>query len=297
MTLTALVAGVVMIAPASSAPTVEPVAKIKVGIQSGLVLSAGGSIWTSDLVIPRLVRIDPAANAITRRMTVGPHPFGLAYGAGSVWVSDRSLNRLSRVSPRTNKVLKKIKIGYASYGLAFGARQRVGDERERRDVAQDQSEAQPRGREDQGRLAAQRRRLRIRRDLGRRPRRRARAAGRPAAQQGDRPHFRAEGRLDHAVGGRALDLERGRRGGQARSGDPDGRRAHPRRHRTRSRPRGSAASSGCRTSTTERSRSSTPPGTRSRERWSSARARWQSRKPRVTRGSRTRPTARSGAYA
>src|SRR3954467_13779328 len=115
----ASLAAVALIASASAAP--EPVVKIRVGISSGLVLSAAGSGWTGDLISPRVVRIDPAANAITRRVKVGQRPFGLAYGAKSIWVSDRNLGRLTRINPRTGKVQARLKIGISSYGLSFGA--------------------------------------------------------------------------------------------------------------------------------------------------------------------------------
>jgi len=105
----------------AAAPRAEPVAKIHVGLEAGLVLPAAGSIWTSDLVFSRVVRIDPNTNAVTRRIAFGSRPFGLAYGAGSVWVSERSAGRLARINPRTNRIVKKIKIGFDSYGLAFGA--------------------------------------------------------------------------------------------------------------------------------------------------------------------------------
>src|SRR6187397_2018649 len=92
---------VVMLASASAAP--EPVVKVRVGISSGLDLSAAGSVWTTDLISPRVIRIDPATNAVTRRITVGQRPFGLAYGAKSLSVSDRNVNRLTRINPRTGK--------------------------------------------------------------------------------------------------------------------------------------------------------------------------------------------------
>ena len=88
----------------SASASAEPVEKIKVGISSGLVLSAAGSVWTTDLISPRVVRIDPATNGIARRIKVGQRPFGLAYGAKTLWVSDRSLNRLSGINARTGKV-------------------------------------------------------------------------------------------------------------------------------------------------------------------------------------------------
>ena len=89
--------------------------------QSGMVLSAAGSIWSSDLLLARVVRIDPATNAVVRRIPFAARPFGVASGAGSVWVADRSANVLTRIDTRTNRVAKRITIGFSSYGAAFGA--------------------------------------------------------------------------------------------------------------------------------------------------------------------------------
>jgi len=117
----ALGAAAVAAAIASASPSVEPIAKIPVGAQSGMVLSAAASVWTSDLLSGRVIRIDPATNAVSRRIAFSTRPFGLAYGAGSVWVADRSANVLGRIDPLTNRVVKKITIGFGSYGVAFGA--------------------------------------------------------------------------------------------------------------------------------------------------------------------------------
>jgi YVTN family beta-propeller protein len=106
---------------ASAATRVKPIATVRVGSQSGMVLFAAGSIWSSDLLLARVVRIDPATNSVARRIPFAARPFGIAFGAGSVWVADRSVNVLGRIDPRRNKVVKKIRIGYSSYGVAFGA--------------------------------------------------------------------------------------------------------------------------------------------------------------------------------
>lgn len=115
MLLSALAAAVAL-----GAPGPEPAAKIKVGLQSGMLLPASGSLWTTDL-LGHVVRISPATNAVTRRIRFGSRPFGLAYGAGSVWVAERSVNTLGRINPRSNRVTARIKIGFDSYGLTFGA--------------------------------------------------------------------------------------------------------------------------------------------------------------------------------
>jgi len=116
-----LLGAVVGTTVASAATRVKPIATVRVGSQSGMVLSAAGSVWSSDLLLARVVRIDPATNAVVRRIQFAAKPFGVAYGAGSVWVADRSVNVLGRINPRTDKVVKKITIGYSSYGVAFGA--------------------------------------------------------------------------------------------------------------------------------------------------------------------------------
>jgi YVTN family beta-propeller protein len=105
---------------ALAAPGGGPSATVRVGFQSGLLLPAAGSLWTTDL-LSHVVRINPAKSAVTRRVAFGTRPFGLAYGAGSIWVADRSVNTLCRLNPRTNRVTSRIKIGFDSYGLTFGA--------------------------------------------------------------------------------------------------------------------------------------------------------------------------------
>src|SRR4029453_5409337 len=94
----AVLAAMAVIASASAAPA--PVAKVDVGVSSGLLLSAGGAIWTTDLVIPKVRRVDPTSKTVTKRMKAGTKPFGLAYGARSLWVSDRQANRLTRLNPK-----------------------------------------------------------------------------------------------------------------------------------------------------------------------------------------------------
>jgi YVTN family beta-propeller protein len=115
MLLAALTAAVAL-----GAPGPAPTAKVKVGLQSGMLLPAAGSLWTTDL-LGYVVRISPATNGVTRRIRFGSRPFGLAYGAGSVWVADRSVNTLGRINPRSSRVTARIKIGFDSYGVAFGA--------------------------------------------------------------------------------------------------------------------------------------------------------------------------------
>src|SRR5690242_5744563 len=82
-----------------------PVAKVLVGAQSGILVSATGSVWTTDFALGGVVRIDPGTNKVVRKIALPGRPFGLAYGAGSVWVADRSADVLTRVDPRTNRIV------------------------------------------------------------------------------------------------------------------------------------------------------------------------------------------------
>jgi len=51
---------------------------------SALSRSRWRPIWSSDLLLARVVRIDPATNAVVRRIPFAARPFGVAYGARSV---------------------------------------------------------------------------------------------------------------------------------------------------------------------------------------------------------------------
>jgi YVTN family beta-propeller protein len=114
--LVALAAGV--LASASSASSPE---KIRIGTTGGILLSAYGSLWTTDLSLDRLVRIDPDAARVSGKTRLGSRPYGLAAGAGSIWVASQALDTLARVSPRTLKVTKRIHVGYQAFAAAFGA--------------------------------------------------------------------------------------------------------------------------------------------------------------------------------
>jgi virginiamycin B lyase len=103
--------------PASGAPT-----KIPIGTTGGILVSAYGSVWTTDLTGNRLVRIDPGVGRVSGTVHLGQRPYGLAAGAGSVWVASQSTETLARVDPRTLKIKKRIRVGFQAFAAAFGAR-------------------------------------------------------------------------------------------------------------------------------------------------------------------------------
>jgi virginiamycin B lyase len=118
----ALVAAVAVIATpiALSSGSASP-AKIPIGATGGILVSAYGSVWTTDLTFNRLIRIDPKAAVVSGRLHLGARPYGLAVGAGSVWVASQAADNLARVNPQTLKVTKRIHIGFQAFAATSGA--------------------------------------------------------------------------------------------------------------------------------------------------------------------------------
>jgi virginiamycin B lyase len=116
----AIVAGAGILAAGASAASPPP-AKIQIGSYTGVVVSAYGSVWTTDLVLNRLVRIDPKGARVSGKVRLGRRPYGLATGAGSIWVASQATDTLARVSTRTLKVGKRIHVGFQAFAAAFGA--------------------------------------------------------------------------------------------------------------------------------------------------------------------------------
>ncbi len=108
-------------ASATSSPASAPPTKIPIGATGGILVAAGGSLWTTDLARDRLVRIDPQADRVSGRTHVGQRPYGLAAGAGSIWVASQQGDTLARVDPHTLKVTKRIRVGYQAFAATFGA--------------------------------------------------------------------------------------------------------------------------------------------------------------------------------
>jgi streptogramin lyase len=87
VTLLRLAAVLTALAATSVAGASEPL-KVHVGIRAEFAVAAVGSVWTTNSIEQRLIRIDPANNRVSARIPLkGSNPFGLAYGAGSIWVT------------------------------------------------------------------------------------------------------------------------------------------------------------------------------------------------------------------
>jgi YVTN family beta-propeller protein len=116
---TALVVAVIVTVCGVASAATEP-AKLHVGLSASFVISGGGSLWASDSTGSQVVRIDPHAGRVSKRIGVPGRPFGLAYGAGSVWVGSRYAGRVTRLSVRTNRRQARVSVGSSPYALAFG---------------------------------------------------------------------------------------------------------------------------------------------------------------------------------
>ena len=118
--LAAVLTVLAAVAPAAGAD--EPL-KVHVGIRAEFAVAGAGSVWTTNSIERRLVRIDPATNRVSARIALkGTNPLGIAYGAGSIWVANRYSGSVTRVNTRTNKAAKKaIKVGFGPYAIAYGA--------------------------------------------------------------------------------------------------------------------------------------------------------------------------------
>ncbi len=108
-------------AAASPSPAASTPSQIRIGAAGGILIAAYGSVWTTDLALDRLVRIDPGAARVSGKVRLGSRPYGLAAGAGSIWVASQQASTLARVNPRTLKVAKRIHVGYRAFAAAFGA--------------------------------------------------------------------------------------------------------------------------------------------------------------------------------
>lgn len=109
------VAAVCGVASGASAPE-----KLHVGLSASFALSGGGAVWVTDHTGNQVVRVDPAAGRVVKRIKLGGYPFGLAYGAGSLWVGQRYGDTVTRFDPATGKRKERIAVGSAPYALAYG---------------------------------------------------------------------------------------------------------------------------------------------------------------------------------
>jgi class 3 adenylate cyclase len=96
--------------------------KVQVGNGVRGIASGNGSLWATDTISGRLLRIDPDTASISAVITgVGKKPEAVATGAGAVWVIDTLGSRLVKVDPKTNKVSGNVALLVEPSALTVGS--------------------------------------------------------------------------------------------------------------------------------------------------------------------------------
>ena len=104
-----------------TASSADAPVKLHIGVHATFVVPGGGSVWATDPVLNRVVRIDPAAVRVKAKLGAPGNPLGLTFGSGSVWVGSRFADQVTRFSARTNRRQARIRVGSGPYALAYGA--------------------------------------------------------------------------------------------------------------------------------------------------------------------------------
>ena len=93
------------------------VSTYRVGARPMSILYAAGSIWTADYAGGTVSRVNPKTKRRIA-IRVGSHPWGLAYAGGSVWVGSIDADTVTRIDPRRNRITRRITVGRGPDGLA-----------------------------------------------------------------------------------------------------------------------------------------------------------------------------------
>jgi YVTN family beta-propeller protein len=86
----------------------------------GRLTLGAGSLWITDQLGDRVVRLDPGSGRAVAAIGVGPGVGGIAFGAGSIWVASALDDSVSRIDPRTNAVVARIRVAESPRDVAVG---------------------------------------------------------------------------------------------------------------------------------------------------------------------------------
>ncbi len=84
------------------------------------VVAGAGSIWVASDPAGKVVRIDPATNAIIAAITVAPETAFLAFGFDALWAVSSAGKVLQKIDPATNAVVGSAPLGNQPGFLAAG---------------------------------------------------------------------------------------------------------------------------------------------------------------------------------
>ena len=89
------------------------------------VLATADAVWVADLRGGAVLRVDPAIDAVTATVTVGPEgpsgPNWLGSGLGSIWVDIPNNGTVVRVSPVTNTIQATIEVPTEPHARVAGS--------------------------------------------------------------------------------------------------------------------------------------------------------------------------------
>jgi DNA-binding beta-propeller fold protein YncE len=71
------------------------------------VAVGGGSVWVTDSVTGRLLRIDDESGGVTQRIKVGGRPGPLVYGGGRIWVADTKGAGITAVNAKGGRIIRR----------------------------------------------------------------------------------------------------------------------------------------------------------------------------------------------
>jgi len=97
---------------------------VRLGFPPSAIAYGAGSLWVTDQLNDRLVRIDPSNGHIVTTIPVRGEPMAVVVSpTGAVWVADGLNNRVMRIDPKRRVVAQKVRVGFRPTALtAYGNR-------------------------------------------------------------------------------------------------------------------------------------------------------------------------------
>jgi DNA-binding beta-propeller fold protein YncE len=91
---------------------------VRLGFPPSAVAYGAGSLWVTDQLGHRLVRIDPATRRIVKSIPVGGEPMAVAVAPTGVWVADALHHKVLRIDARRQVVAQRVWVGFTPTALA-----------------------------------------------------------------------------------------------------------------------------------------------------------------------------------
>jgi len=83
------------------------------------MIAVNGSLWLTASQGDEVMQIDPSRLKVTKKITAGSRPIGVAFGAGSLWVANSGDGTVMRIDPASGRILATIRVGGTPYDMTF----------------------------------------------------------------------------------------------------------------------------------------------------------------------------------